>query len=147
MSGRLTDIQRAGHLRICSQVSAPLLSSTSLRHSQLDFGSSWLIECTARRLEWQEGRSRRVSPPLLTQQSSIFSTTPPPARQSLPLWSQPLHHSFPVAPGAWRLQILNSTYPAFSCFFTKDVRASWASLMSVTPLAASCCNTCHELVP
>jgi len=135
----LIDIQHADHLCICSQISALFLSSISPRHSQLDFGYSWLIECTARRLEWQEGRSHRVSPPLLTQQSSIFSMVLPPARQSLTLWSQLIHDSLPVALAAWRLQILDSTYPASSlCLFTKDVRASWALLMSVTPLASSC---------
>lgn len=139
MFGLLIDIQHAGHLRICSPVSALFLSSTSPRYSQLDFGYSWLIECTARRLGWQEGRSERVSSLLLTQQSSIFSMTSPPARQSLTLWSQLVHDSLPVALVAWRFQILNSPYSASSlCLFTKDVRASCASLMSVTPLASSC---------
>lgn len=98
----------------------PFLSSTSPRYSQLDFGYSWLIECTARRLEWQEGEVKEFLPfSWLSRAPS--SPRSPPARQSLTLWSQLVHDSLPVALVAWRFQILNSPYSASPlCLFTKD---------------------------
>lgn len=143
----MIDIQHAGHLRILLSSLCPFHCHHLPDTLQLDFGCSWLIECTARRLEsGRKGEVKEFLPFSLTQQSSIFSMTSPPARQSLTV-VQLGTDSLPVALVAWRFQILNSPYSASSlCLFTKDVRASCASLMSVTPLA-SAVPTCLELVP